>query len=175
MHPGLPSRLEPKVLPGFLSPRERVAVASLARAAARLAPAEGGFEPGRQGSGYEKKNLLETMAAERLVKRCLQALGEPVLFDAWLLRYPVGSEIPAHTDPPVEGLCHVRLNALALASAGGVLYVEGAEVPLDSGDACVFRPDVMRHMVTPVAKNERLVLSVGANVDEAHARRLGLC
>lgn len=163
-------RLEPRVLPAFLSPRERIAIASLAKAAAR----DGGFEAGRQGTGYEKRNLLETMAAERLVKRCLQVLGEPVLFDAWLLRYPVGSEIPVHTDPPIEGLCHVRINALALAGAGGILYVDGAEVALDAGDAYLFRPDVMRHMVTPVAGNERLVLSVGANVDEAHAQKLGL-
>ena len=158
--------LEPKILRTFLSPRDRVVVANLARAVT--------FESGRQGTGYDKASLLDVIMADRLVKIARRALGEPLLYDAWLLRYPVGSEIPVHTDPPIEGMCHVRLNALALASDGGVLYVDGAELPLDGGDAYLFRPDVMRHMVTKVEANERLVLSVGANVDVDHARRLGL-
>jgi hypothetical protein len=158
----------PRVLPAFLSARERVVVANLARAADK----SGAFEPGRGGTGYDKASLLESLAAERLVKRCLKALGDPVLFDAWLIRYPVGSEIAAHTDPPIEGLCHVRLNALALAGRGGLLYVDGAEVLLDTGDAVLFRPDLMRHLVTRVEGNERLMLSVGANVEEAAAARL---
>lgn len=164
----------PRLLPGFLGPRDRVVVATIAHAAAKRidATAGGVFTAGRQGTGYDKLDLLESPTAERLVKKCLKELGDPVLFDAWLLRYPVGSEIPSHTDPPIPGMCHIRINALALTSSGGVLYVDGAELSLDGGDAYVFRPDVMRHMVTKVEKNERLVLSVGANVDEAHARRV---
>jgi hypothetical protein len=158
--------LEPKLVAQFLNPRERVVVANLARTVT--------WEPGRQGTGYDKASLLDSIMAERLVKRCLKELHDPVLFDAWLLRYPVGTDIPAHIDPPIEGMCHVRINAVALAGQGGVLYVDGAEIPLDTGDAYVFRPDVMKHMVTAVERNERLVLSVGANVDPAHARRLGL-
>jgi hypothetical protein len=153
-----------RILPGFLSPRERVVVNVLAK--------KPGFEVGRQGTGYEKLNLLEDAGAERLVRRCLEALGKPVLFDAWLLRYPVGSAIPAHTDPPLDGMCHVRLNAVALAGRGGVLYFDGAEIPLDVGDAYIFRPDVVRHQVTEVEGNERLVLSVGANVTAEQAGAL---
>ena len=164
----------PLVLPGFLGPRDRVVEATIAHAAAkRIGGGEGAvFTAGRQGTGYDKLDLIDSPTAERLVKKCLKELGDPLLFDAWLLRYPVGSDIPAHTDPPVPGMCHVRINALALTSSGGVLYVDGAELPLDSGDAYVFRPDVMRHMVTKVERNERLVFSVGANVDEEHARRV---
>lgn len=171
--------VSPIVRPGFLGPRDRVVVATIAHAAAKRiadpsrAASEGGtFTAGRQGTGYDKLDLLESPTAERLVKKCLRELGDPLLYDAWLLRYPVGSEIPVHTDPPVPGMCHVRINALALGSSGGVLYVDGAELPLETGDAYLFRPDVMRHMVTKVERNERLVLSVGANVDEDHARRL---
>jgi hypothetical protein len=158
--------LEPRLLRQFLSPRDRVVVANLARAVT--------FEPGRQGTGYDKANILDVIMADRLVKRCLKELDNPALFDAWLLRYPVGSEIPAHTDPAIDGMCHVRINALSLASQGGVLYVDGLELPLDGGDAYVFRPDAMKHMVTPVEGNERFVLSVGANVDVEHAKKLGL-
>ena len=158
--------LAPRILAGFLSPRDRVVVANLARM--------GGFAEGRQGTGYEKKPLLDVIMADRLVKRCLKELDNPVLHDAWLLKYPVGAEIPAHTDPPIEGMCHVRINALALNCQGGLLYIDGAEVPLEGGDAYLFRPDVMRHMVTKVERNERLMLSVGANVDVEHAQRLGL-
>lgn len=158
--------LAPRIVAGFLSPRDRVVVANLARM--------GGFEPGRQGTGYEKKSILDVIMAERLIKRCLRELGDPMLYDAWVLKYPVGSEIAAHVDAPLEGMCHVRINALSLNGEGGVLYVDGAEVPLDGGDAYVFRPDVMRHMVTKVERNERLMLSIGANVDVEHARRLGM-
>jgi len=153
-----------RVLPGFLNPRERIVVSVLAR--------KDGFEAGRQGTGYEKRNLLDDVGADRLVKRCLASLSNPTLHDAWLLRYPVGAEIPAHTDPPIEGMCHVRINALALAGRGGILYLDGAEVPLDAGDAYVFRPDLVRHQVTAVEGNERLMLSVGANVPDAHAALL---
>ena len=163
----------PRVLPGFLGPRERALVAAIAHAAAKRSAATGAaFTPGRLGTGYDKLSLLDSPTAERLVKKCVQALGAPLLFDAWLLRYLVGSAIPAHTDPPVAGLCHIRINALALVSDGGLLYIDGAQLPLASGDAYLFRPDVMRHQVTTVQGHERLVLSVGANVDEEQARRV---
>ena len=151
-------------VPGFLSPRERVILLTVARSE--------GFEPGRLDTGYEKKNVLEHLACERLIKRAVKELGDPVLFDAWLLRYPVGSEIPAHVDPPIDGLSHVRLNALVLAGQGGLLYLDGAEAPLDEGEALLFRPDVVRHQVTRVERNPRLVFSVGANVPEDQARAL---
>ena len=157
----------PRLLPGFFGPRDRVVVATMAHAAAK----RDAFSAGRQGTGYDKLDLLDSPTAERLVKKCLRELGDPLLFDAWLLRYPVGSEIPVHTDPPAPGLCHIRINVLALPSVGGLLYVDGAELPLDSGDAYVFRPDVMRHMVTKVEQNLRLVFSIGANFDEDHATR----
>lgn len=159
----------PRLLPGFLGQRDRVVVATIAHAATK----RGTWEEGRQGTGYWKLNVVDSPTAERLVKKCLKILGEPVLFDAWVLRYPVGSEIPPHVDPPVaNGMCHVRINAIALGSDGGVLYVDGAEVPLDHGDAYVFRPDVMKHMVTKVERNERLVLSVGANVPPEQAAKV---
>jgi hypothetical protein len=155
-----------KSVPAFLSPRERVVLLNVAKK-------DDGWEPGRQGTGYEKKNVLTHLACERLVKRAVGELFAPTLVDAWLLRYPVGSEIPAHTDPPIDGMCHVRLNALVLASgAGGVLYLDGNEQIFDEGDALVFRPDVVRHQVTTVEKNPRLVFSVGANVSEGEARAL---
>jgi hypothetical protein len=154
-----------QVLTGFLTPRERIVVSVLARN-------KEAFVEGRQGTGYLKRDLLEEVTSERLIKRCLAALKDPALFDAWLLRYPVGAEIPAHTDPPMAGMCHVRINALALSGRGGLLYLDGQEVPLDAGDAYIFRPDLVRHQVTAVEGNERLMLSVGANVTEEHARLL---
>jgi hypothetical protein len=52
--------------------------------------------------------------------------------------------------------------AIIAAAGGGVLVLEGAEVPLAPGDAIVFRPDLQRHAVTPVV-GERFVWSVGCN------------
>ncbi|MCC7110233.1 MAG: hypothetical protein IT382_13150 [Deltaproteobacteria bacterium] len=154
-----------RVLPGFLSPRERVALNVVAK--------REGWQPGSKG-GYEKLALMGDVATTRLVRRALTALGGPDLFDAWLMRYPVGSEVPAHTDPSPPGLCHVRLYALALGCQGGLFYIDGEEVPLEDGDAVLFRADLMRHQLTPVERNARLVLSVGAHVDAEVARRAEL-
>lgn len=153
-----------RTLPGFLTPRERVVLLTVARSE--------GFEPGRLETGYERKSVLEHLACSRLIKRATEALHGPSLLDAWILRYPVGSSIPAHTDPPIEGMCHVRLNALVLAGQGGVLSFNGAPVRFDEGDAVLFRPDEVLHEVSPVARNARLVFSVGANVPVEHARAL---
>lgn len=154
-----------RALPGFLTPRERVVLLNVARN-------DSGWGPGRQGTGYEKKDVLEHLACERLIKRARLALGDPLMVDAWLLRYPVGSAIPAHTDPVPDQLHHVRFNALLLAGQGGVLYFDGDEQIFDEGDALLFRPDVVKHQVTEVQRNPRVVFSVGAVVDEAHLRRL---
>lgn len=158
-----------RTLPGLLSARERVVIAVLARGLKD----RGAFAAGRQEGGYQRADVLGEAAAERIVKRLHAQLGAPPLFDAWLIRYPVGASIAAHTDPALDGMCHVRLNALALGGgSGGVLYLDGAEVPLDDGDGVLFRPDLVRHQVTEVVGNERLLLSVGANVLADEAARL---
>jgi hypothetical protein len=155
-------------LPNWLTPRERVVLLTVARSE--------GFEPGRLGTGYQKKNVREHLACERLIKRAARALGDDALLgammDAWLLRYPVGTQIPAHTDPPIDGMAHVRLNALVLAGEGGLLYLDGAEADFSEGGALLFRPDLVRHQVTAVARNPRLVFSVGCNMPEERARAL---
>jgi predicted 2-oxoglutarate/Fe(II)-dependent dioxygenase YbiX len=68
----------------------------------------------------------------------------------------------------------VRLDALVVPSAAGLFYVDGEEVPLEAGDAVVFRPDVERHQLTPVERNARVTLSAGAHVDIEAARKAGL-
>ena len=50
--------LAPKIVTQFLTPRERVVVATIARS--------GGFSAGRQATGYEKKDLLESLSAEEV-------------------------------------------------------------------------------------------------------------
>jgi hypothetical protein len=131
------------------------------------------WEQGRQGTGYQKASLLDQPTASPIVERAVEELGRPSYFDAWLLRYPVGSDIPAHTDPALEGLCHVRLNALIVAGAGGMLCLDGLDVPLHDRDAYIFRPDIVEHSVAAIQQGTRLVLSVGANVEYAHAKALG--
>jgi hypothetical protein len=84
------------------------------------------------------------------------------LWDAWLLRYPDGAHIAAHTDPAMDGHRHVRLNALLQAPVeGGELTLGGEVVVLEVGDAIVFAPDAQAHAVSRV-RGERLLLSVGA-------------
>ncbi len=155
-----------RTLPGWLTPRERVALNVVAR--------RSGWQPGSKGTGYQKLELMGDVTTLRLVRRALEALGGPEQFDASLVRYPIGCAMPAHVDAATPGLCHVRLQALALASAGGLYYLGGEEVPLDDGDAVLFRPDELKHQLTAVECNPRMVLSVGAEVSVEHARRLGL-
>ncbi len=155
-----------RTLPGWLSPRERVALAVVAKRDA--------WRPGSLGSGYENLDLTDDVATLRLVRRALAALGDPLVFDAKLVRFPVGSSLPAHTDEATGGRSHVQLHALVVGSAGGLFYLDGEEVPLDDGDAVLFRPDRLRHQLTAVERNARVILSVSAEVDDEHARRIEL-
>ncbi len=153
-------------LPAWLSPQECNVIEAVSLKAI--------WEQGRQGTGYEKSDLLQHTAVSWIVQRALDEIGNPSKFDAWLLHYPVGSEIPPHTDPPHEGMCHVRLNALVNATSGGLLYLDNTALPLNEGDAYLFRPDLIRHHVTAVEERSRLVLSVGANLEHEHAQAIGL-
>lgn len=106
------------------------------------------WEPGRQGTGYEKLKLLNywKFFSERK-------------WDIYLLRYPVGSGIPRHKDP-VPDHRHYRLNIyLWNAQAGGVPEHDG--VIISNRFFTLFRPDLFGHSVTPVTKGTRYVLSLG--------------
>ena len=154
------------VLPGWLSPRERVALAVVAKRDA--------WQPGSMAGGYQNLDLMGDVATLRLVRRALNTLGDPLVFHAKLVRFPVGSTLPAHVDEAAAGRCQVQLHALVVGSAGGQWYLDGEEVPLDDGDAVLFRPDLLRHQLTAVERNARVILSVSAEVDAEHARRIAL-
>lgn len=150
-----------QVLPRFLSPGDVELLVRLARDPART------WDAGRQGTGYHR-SAVTGPEVERLATRSLEAIwpGPRHGHDVWLLRYPPGSHIPPHVDPPlVGGAYHARLNAVIVAPpAGGMLVIDGVEVALAVGDAVVFRPDVERHAVT-TTQGERLVWSVGCNYE----------
>lgn len=154
---------------GFLSAGERQALAALSSSSSS-------FVPGRQGTGYEKLALRDVAGCDVVVARARALLGladDNALFDAWLLRYPRGSGVPAHVDAAAaDDHVHVRVNAVVVAAdAGGVLAIDGAVVDLAAGDAVVFRPDVEVHAVSVVDVGERVVFSVGALVPNAAAAR----
>ncbi len=151
------------MLPAFVTAEELAAALALAR--------EDGWELGRQGTGYAKRALMPTalptpLAA--LLQRTLHVLGDPTEghFDLYLLRYEVGSHIPPHVDPPLaSGMLHGRVNAiLEQADRGGILTLDGVEVPLATGDAVRFRPDVHLHAVSAVEAGRRVLWSVGCNL-----------
>ena len=159
----------PRSLPGFLAEPQRRQWLDIARG-------EGVAEawvPGRQGSGYEKLDLVAALAdgtlgaqrpfAEAQVAAAREGLGVDSSngWDAFLLRYREGAFVPEHR-APTTSLCHLRLNVLLLeASQGtGLLHLGGELFPLGAGDAVLFRPDVQPHQVTRV-EGERHVLSVG--------------
>lgn len=71
------------------------------------------WQKGRQASGYDKMLL----ATARLPFAWLQG------FDVYVLRFPVGSHIPAHKDVVDSGK-HYRLNIILFpARQGGVFAV----------------------------------------------------
>ena len=105
---------------------------------------------GRQNGGYEKMLLYQFK---------LFSKG----FDCYLLRYKVGDEIPAHTDP-VEGKKHYRLNIeLKQALVGGDLFFYKKRHWEHQYKLWVFfRSDLQPHKVTRVIVGERIVLTFGA-------------
>jgi predicted 2-oxoglutarate/Fe(II)-dependent dioxygenase YbiX len=142
------------ILANFLTPDDRKLLLLYAMTSA--------YEPGRQGTGYEKQSLLVSPLVP-LRRRCLVALGlaEDEPHDCYLLRYPEGSYIPPHVDDtPAE---HHRINCLVEpARLGGDLIVSGIRYQLRAGDAYAFRPDLEPHEVTRVERGARFLFTVGA-------------
>jgi hypothetical protein len=106
------------------------------------------WDSGRQGSGYAKFAL---------------AYSKRLKFDAYILRLPVGTHVPAHNDPSPAGFEHHRVNiTLRSAAAGGVTQFEnpnGAHTPAPRHYR--FRPDLVRHSVSRIERGEIWILSVG--------------
>ena len=101
------------------------------------------WEEGRQKTGY-------------LVTRLFQSAK--LRADCWLIYYPTGSYILAHTDS-APGFKHYRLNIdLRKAKKGGKLKCE--EPIFRFWRFNFFRSDRL-HFVTEVREGTRLVLSVG--------------
>jgi hypothetical protein len=103
------------------------------------------WRPGRQGTGYDKLLLI--------------ACPFPFPFDAYLLRYPVGAEIPGHRDP-VESGRHYRLNIVVREAGGGGQFI-CADPIFATARIKLFRPDRSEHGVTRVERRARYVLSIG--------------
>ena len=103
------------------------------------------WQLGRQGSGYDKMLLLTA--------------PWPIAFDSYLIRYPIGSLIPPHTDP-VTGRNHYRLNIIVKRSKGGGEFVCANPI-YSSSRIKLFRPDRSEHSVTQVTGSSRYVLSLG--------------
>jgi hypothetical protein len=103
------------------------------------------WQRGRQGSGYDKMLLLTA--------------PWPLPFDSYLIRYPEGSSIPAHTDPVQEGR-HYRVNVILKSPKSGGEFVCASPI-YSSKRVKLFRPDACEHSVTRVEGGSRYVLSIG--------------
>jgi hypothetical protein len=103
------------------------------------------WQQGRQKSGYEKIRLV--------------SIKWPMAFDAYLLRFKRGSEVPLHTDEVKEGKHH-RLNIVLKNAQEGGDFV--CEAPIfESKRIKYFRPDISAHRVSRVVIGTRYVFSVG--------------
>lgn len=122
------------------------------------------WEEGRQKSRYEKTSVpKEDVRFTSLINRSLQALNAPSGhgFDCWILRYPVGSYIPAHLDDALFGSEHWRLNAIIQSDLNAEFILNNRRIDLRDSDAIIFRPDKHVHSVTEVVETNRYVWSVG--------------
>jgi hypothetical protein len=116
------------------------------------------FKPGRQGSGYSVLTLFKSKLLQR---------------DAYIIKYPTGSAIPAHKDPVPEGYVHWRLNiVLPTKHTGGDFYYLYPENPNNTyliysktswfGLKIIkFAPSEITHSVSEVISGTRYVLSFG--------------
>ncbi|AMO97980.1 hypothetical protein CAter10_0019 [Collimonas arenae] len=103
------------------------------------------WQKGRQDSGYDKMLLLTA--------------PWPLPFDSYLIRYPIGAEIPPHTDAVKQGQ-HYRLNIVVKRSPRGGEFVCSAPI-ISTSRIKFFRPDQCEHSVTRVEGGSRYVLSIG--------------
>jgi hypothetical protein len=103
------------------------------------------WERGRQLSGYDKMLLCGAVW--------------PIKFDAYILKFPTGSEIHAHKDEVRVGK-HYRLNVvLKPAEVGGEFSC--LNPIFETKRIKLFRPDVSEHQVSKIEKGTRYLLSIG--------------
>ncbi len=98
--------------------------------------------PGRQGTGYLKRALLEWKG-----------------LDAWILTFPEGSRVPPHVDR-IPGRAHFRLNIVLQEAAVGGQFI-CADPIFASRRVAFFRSDKSVHCVSRILRGERKVLSSG--------------
>lgn len=103
------------------------------------------WQRGRQNSGYDKMLLCGALW--------------PIKFDAYLLRFPEGSEVPAHRDTVKEGK-HYRLNLIVKKAQQGGEFICNDAI-YSSSRIKLFRPDLCEHQVSKVIKGNRYLLSIG--------------
>ncbi|MCK8095126.1 MULTISPECIES: 2OG-Fe(II) oxygenase [Pseudoalteromonas] len=103
------------------------------------------WQRGRQKSGYDKMLLCYMLF--------------PFKLDAYLIKFPQGSEIKPHTDEVKTGR-HFRLNVvLKHAARGGEFMCENPII--NYSRIKLFRPDIERHQVLKIEQGTRYILSIG--------------
>lgn len=103
------------------------------------------WERGRQKTGYDKMLLCGAYW--------------PIKFDMYLLRFPEGSEIPAHTDT-VETGKHFRLNIIIKNAKEGGNFICDSPI-FETKRIKLFRPDISEHEVSKIIAGSRYLLSIG--------------
>ncbi len=120
------------------------------------------WEEGRQKSGYRKMRLAHVVFPTWIRERILG-------FDAYVLDYPEGAEIPEHTDP-VEGYRHYRVNCIVRQCESGGEF-KGTDTIIDWSWLKVF-PSDRPHSVSKIIKGTRRVVSFGICVNRTTRKEL---
>jgi len=109
------------------------------------------WKEGRQGDGYR---VLTLFSSKRF--KC----------DLHLVVVPSGSGVPWHLDPATDGYEHHRVNlTLQRPAAGGETWIDSptaiSGIEHQTKRLYRFRPDLARHVVTPVRAGKLALLSFG--------------
>lgn len=133
------------------------------------------FEPNQYGRRFMRHVPIDrALVASAFSQFGIDTLYEEPIFGNFIgNNYADGAFVHSHKDPAPEGFHHVRCNlALEMPIVGGNPLLDGKEIEVKRGDMWICFASIEEHSTTPILGGERLVLSMGALVEEGTANKV---
>lgn len=167
-----------KLYPRFVSAEECGAIADYARAV------RDHLQPNRAGPHRYFRYLSELPELPREIREIEYRIWGETGFSAaerdtavphYLSVNEPGGAIHLHTDPGVpDSSLNTRFNLMITKPTGGEPTIEGAVVPVGTGDAWCFIASRHQHRSLPVVSDWRIVVSYGFQIPRDDARLVRL-
>jgi len=133
------------------------------------------FEPNQYGRRFMRHVPIDRVpVVSAFAQFGIRTIFEEPMFGNFIgNNYADGAFVHPHKDFAPEGFHHVRCNlALEMPTDGGNPLLDGKEIEVKRGDMWICFASIEEHSTTPVIGGERLVLSMGALVEEGTANKL---